>query len=115
MEQIEEDGGALELPTLSMPYLWAHLQDAGLCAQSGMGPVPLPSTELQAWSQGTGTALAPWEFRALRAASRAYVAQLSSKDDAPPYGCMDDFVDQDVIEDKLARMFDRLAQPVDRR
>lgn len=115
MEQIESDGGALEMPQLSAPYLWARLNDAGMCGQGGMGPTPLSCAELMAWSQGTGLTLAPWEFCAIRAASRAFVSQLSSKDDAPPYGDPDALVDPDVVDEKLARMFDRLARPLDKR
>lgn len=115
MEQIEQDGGTLEMPEQSMPYLWARLNDAGMYGQGGMGPTPLSCAELQAWSQGTGMTLAPWEFRAIRAASRAFVAQLSSKDDAPPYGDPDALTDPDVVDAKLERMLDRLARPLDKR
>ena len=115
MEQIEEDGGTLEMPEQSMPYLWERLNDAGMYGQGGMGPAPLSCTELQAWSQGTGMQLAPWEFRAIRAASRAFVSQLSSKDEVPPYGDPDALADPDVVEAKLERMFDRLARPLDKR
>ncbi len=115
MDQIESDGGTLEMPELSMPYLWDRLNDAGMCAQGGMGPAPLSCAELQAWSQGTGMTLAPWEFRAIRAASRAFVSQLSSKDDVPPYGDPAAMADPDVVEAKLERMFDRLARPLDKR
>ena len=114
MEQVESDGGALEMPEQSMPYLWARLNDAGMYGQGGMGPAPLSCTELLAWCQGTGSTLAPWEFCAIRAASRAFVAQLSSKDDVPPYGDPDAMTDPDVVEAKLERMFDRLARPIAR-
>ena len=103
------------MPELSMPYLWARLNDVGMCAQGGMGPAALSCTELQAWSHGTAQTLAPWEFCAIRAASRAFVAQLGSKDEAPPFGDADAMVDHDVVEAKLERMFDRLARPLDRR
>lgn len=115
MEQVESDGGAIEMPELSMPYLWARLNDAGMYGQGGMGPAPLSCTELLAWCQGTGLTLAPWEFCAIRAASRAFVAQLSNKDDAPPYGDPDALTDPDVVDDKLERMLDRLARPLDKR
>ena len=97
-----------------MPYLWERLNDAGMYGQGGMGPAPLSCTELLAWSQGTGMTLAPWEFRAIRAASRAFVAQLSSKDEVPPYGDPAAMADPDVVEAKLERMFDRLARPIAR-
>ncbi|MDP3228400.1 MAG: hypothetical protein Q8N13_10550 [Acidovorax sp.] len=115
MEQIELDGGTLEMPELSMPYLWAYLQDVGLCERGDMGPRPLSSTELQAWAKGSGLQLDAWEFRALRKASRAFVAQLGSDDTQPPYGDPETLADPDVVEQRMAQILDSLAKPVEKK
>ena len=86
-----------------------------MCGQGGMGPVPLSSAEVMAWQHGMGLSLAPWEFRVLRAASRAFVAEVNAEADYPPYGDPDELSDPDVIDEKLSRMLDRLATPLDKR
>lgn len=98
-----------------MPYLWDRLQDLGMCVQGAMGPVPLSCTEIQAWSAGTGKHLDAWEFQAIRAASRAYVNQTCSEEQALPYGDTQALADEDVVDDKLSQMLDRLARPLDTR
>lgn len=111
MEQIELDGGELEMPELTAPYLWPYLQDLGMCERGDMGPRPLSSTEVQAWAAGTGRVLAPWEFTALRAASRAFVAQAASDDTQLPYGDPNNLRDDQVVEARMAQVLDQLASP----
>lgn len=91
------------------PYLWGWLMDAGPSQSGGMGPVPLSSSELAAWSQAAGVDLQPWEFGALRAASRAYVAEQASPGDWPPYGDPDALYDDDVVAQRLEAGLSRLA------
>lgn len=102
------------MPQLSMPYLWSYLQELGMCERGDMGPRPLSSTELQSWSNGTGRPLEAWEFRALRAASRAFVAQAATEDPTPPYGDPETLADPAVIEQRMAQILDGLSQPVKR-
>lgn len=80
--------------------------------KGGMGLAPLSSREVMAWAAGMGIELAGWEFKAIRAASSAYVSEFNAELEDPPYGDPDDFADEDVIEEKLSRMFDRMAQPI---
>lgn len=49
-----------------------------------MGPAPISSAELMAWCSGTQTDLEPWEFEAIRSASRAFVGQYMSDDPFEP-------------------------------
>ena len=114
MEQIKADGGTLAMPELSMPYLWTYLQEVGLCERGDMGPRPLSSAELQAWSVGTRRQLDAWEFCALRNASRAFVDELASEDTQPPYGDPDTLADPAVIEQRMAQILDSLAKPVEK-
>ena len=115
MEQIDADGGTLEMPEQSMPYLWTYLQDVGMCERGDMGPRPLSSTELQAWAGGCCLQLEAWEFRALREASRAFVAQLASDDTLPPYGDPDALADEAVVEQRMVQILDSLTKPVERK
>lgn len=114
MEQIERDGGTLPMPDLSMPYLWAYLQDVGLCERGDMGPRPISSTELQAWAAGTCRRLEAWEFRALRNSSRAFVAQRGDDRAEMPYGDGDALADEDVVQQRMAQVLDGLCRPVPR-
>ena len=113
-ERIEEDGGTATFPELGAPYLLAWLQELGYHEHGAMGAVPLSSAEIDAWCRRTRIDLLPWEFRALRAASQAYVAQLHREDSEPPYGSEEALADPEVIEAKAARILDRLATPVNR-
>jgi hypothetical protein len=114
-EQVEEDGGSIELPEQTAPYLLDYLQRLGVYVYGAMGPVPLSAAEIRAWCEGSGIALRPWEFEALRAASRAYVGCLNGTDDTLPYGDPDDLADPDVVDAKLEAIFDRLTRPINRR
>lgn len=60
------------------------LLDLGLCTAGGMGPAPLGWADLAHWQRLTGEPLQPWQARALRQASAAYVTQLA---DAADPGC----------------------------
>lgn len=114
-EQIEEDGGVIELPEQTAPYLLDYLQRIGVYGFGAMGPVPLSSQEIRAWCEGSGINLKPWEFEAIRNASRAYLASLNGKEADPPYGDPEDLCDPDVVDARIERLFDRLARPVKRR
>ena len=67
-------------------YLIAWLGELGWCSTGGMGPSALPATEIAAWARGTGRRLEPWEFEALKAASRAFVTHLYDESPVPPDG-----------------------------
>lgn len=112
---MEEDGGCIELPEQTAPYLLDYLQRIGVYGHGAMGPVPLSALEIRAWCDGSGIELLPWEFEALRAASRAYVACLTGTDDTLPYGDPDDLADPNVVDAKLEAIFDRLTRPINRR
>lgn len=46
-----------------------------------MGPVPVGWGEMAQWVRLTGTPVQPWQARALRAASGAYVSQMHESSD----------------------------------
>lgn len=83
------DGIPMILPDVSCGlYLIDYLFDAGPVEHSGMGPVPLSNLELQAWMDGSGTPLEPWEFTLIRSLSKSYLTEMvKGKDPAcpPPY------------------------------
>lgn len=89
-EKIEESGGRPLMPDVGeVAYVVAYWQDAGMVATGGMAPARLSSTEVATWAAGCGVTLAPWEFRALRDMSSAYLAELMNGENPetpPPYG-----------------------------
>lgn len=113
-QQIEADGGTVRLPEVQGIHLVSALQGAGMCLSGGMSAAPLTATELTAWCAGAGRTLAPWEFAAVLAASRAYVTQLHSDDAAPPYGDSSDLSDPEVLSRRFARSLGGLARPIKR-
>ena len=113
-QQIEGDGGTIRLPEVQASHLITVLVGAGMCLSGGMAAAPVTATELTAWCNGAGRTLAPWEFSAVLAASRAYVTQIHSDDATPPYGSTSDLSDPEVLSRKFARSLGGLARPVKR-
>lgn len=74
----------LNLPSVEAEHLLPVLDSLGWCMAAGMGVGPISAAELMAWSQGMQHPLDPWEFEAVRSASRAYCAQLASEDPREP-------------------------------
>ena len=75
---------SLNLPDVEAQHLLRYLEDIGWAQPSGMGIGGISSTEIMAWSRGMGISLDPWEFEAIRRASRAYCQQFSSNDSREP-------------------------------
>lgn len=89
-------------------YVVAYWQDAGMVATGGMAPARLSSTEVATWAAGCGVALAPWEFRALRDMSSAYLAELTNgekPETPPPYGDPVQEFDREVLGRRLQNEF----------
>lgn len=94
-------------------YIIAYWFDLGKIQSGGMGPVPLSAAEIAAWEGLSGITLAPWEFRALRRMSEAYLQQLheSEKPECPPpYGNPVQIVDRDEVSKKVGNAFRALIQ-----
>jgi len=60
------------------------LDSLGWCMAAGMGVAPISASELLSWCRGMDHPLDPWEFEAVRSASRAYCSQLASDDPREP-------------------------------
>lgn len=90
-ERVKATGGEPLMPdvTEEAEYLLGYMHDLGWFSSGAMGRSPLSCQEIACWSQGTETPLAPWEFSALRAMSKAYLVQLhesEAPDCQPPFG-----------------------------
>lgn len=59
--------------------LWDAFCEIASGRQSGMGPQPVPSTEIESWQRLSGVQLSPWEVDTLRMMDRAAVAVLAEK------------------------------------
>ena len=65
-------------------YLLDACAEMGWAATNGMGPVPLPWTEIRAYGESTGQCFKPWEARTLRSVSECYVHAYTSTDELDP-------------------------------
>lgn len=80
LENIDPD--ALTLPEIETHQrLITWLDEIGYYASGANGPVEIPWTEIQAWSQMTGTEITQKEALALKSLSRAYVGQYHKSSD----------------------------------
>ena len=105
-EQIKLDGGKLPDPPVTLHHLLTALLELGVCAPTGMGVTAIAASEMLAWQQGAGVKLSPWEFSAIRAASRAYVAEYYAENPNPPYGDASSLMDEQVVQSRIDRMFE---------
>lgn len=71
---MQKEGLLVFLPDTPADFLLPIFLDVGPTMPSGMGPLPLTYSELDAWSRLTGSILEPWEARALVGMSREYAA-----------------------------------------
>ena len=60
-------------PTLGADYLLDALKDIGWVSNTGFGAQPILWSEIDAFSRGTAAISEPWEMRALRNMSGAYI------------------------------------------
>jgi hypothetical protein len=94
------------------------LNEIGLCGQGAMGPVPIGWTDLAHWMRLTGAPAQPWQLRALRQASAAYVGQLhdATEPDCPPPWSEAGLDDRERVARQVREVFGsrkRAAKPDD--
>lgn len=78
-----------------------------------MGRSPLSWAELCAWQRAAAQPLAPWQLRALRQASRAWVAEHvgAARPDVPaPWLALPGAVEREVVRDKVRAIFGQRAK-----
>lgn len=97
------------LPNIEASHIVAWLGELGWCGAAGMGIAPLSAVEVLAWAALTDTQMQPWEYRALRSASVAYVAQTNTDTPAPPYEL------QELHKPPVAGAFSALAKRINAR
>lgn len=79
-----------DMPALNaalQPFI-AMLFEAGPTSVAGQGAIPLTWADLEAWQQGIGVRLPPWQLRLLRRLSAEYLAEFNQADDPeaqPPW------------------------------
>lgn len=94
------------LPEVTLQYLVTWFEDVGPAMSGGMGSAPLSHSEIRAWQDNMGLAITPWEARALRELSRAYVGQAAISDAPecpPPYKVLGR-VARAVVDDKIDKL-----------
>lgn len=84
----DENHPFLEMPDIDTEcaagYLVGLLHEAGLMSSSGMGPVPLSWTEINAWLQVTELELTVWERLTIKRMSEDYVGERCETDPNRP-------------------------------
>ena len=110
-----DDGAPLPFPPIGSAALslWRHLADAGPFADGGMGRAALSWADLRAWQLGAAQPLAPWQLRALRQASQAWVGEhgAAAKPDAPaPWSAVPSAVERSLVRDKVRSLFGARAR-----
>lgn len=110
-----EEGAPLPLPPMGEPALtlWRHLLDAGPFADGAMGRAGLSWADLRAWQHGAAQPLAPWQLRAMRRASQAWVAEhvAAAKPEAPaPWSAAPSAVEREVVRNKVRAIFGQRAK-----
>jgi hypothetical protein len=82
------------------------LLEIGPTLAAGAGEGPVSHEEIAAWQRNTGIELAPWECRALRAASQQYISESyrAVKRNAPPPWAPPDVERRPVVSDAQAAL-----------
>ena len=65
-------------------YLLDAMRELGWASTGGMGPTVLPWSEIAAYGKATAQRFVPWETRALRAMSAAFIDGYTSKSKVEP-------------------------------
>lgn len=108
------NGGKPLMPDVGeAEFMVSYWKDAGIALSGAMGPVPLTAIELQAWQEGTGFDLMPWQFSVLLEMSRAYLAakQEGAKPECPPpYGDPVNEFDRATVAKKVSNAFKAFIQ-----
>lgn len=99
-EIVEEQGGEIDLPPCSAPFLFGVLLEIGPAMSGGMSLAPIGWRDIEAWQRCTGVRLPPWQSRMLIGLSRQYV---SFGRDAEKPDCPAPWDDED-IETRRARV-----------
>lgn len=115
MERFERDQQPAPLPALEHAHGLARwFSELGPCGHGAMGPVPTGWGEMAQWARLTGTPVQPWQARALRAASAAYVSQLhaSAEPDCPaPWQQGPDDDQRDRVARQVRQAFGGRSRP----
>ena len=72
-EIIEEQGGEIDLPPCSAPFLLGALLEIGPAMSGGMALAPIGWRDVEAWQRCMSVRLAPWQAQMLVSLSRHYV------------------------------------------
>jgi hypothetical protein len=109
MQKMEAQGITPQLPQPGIAaHLIDYLFDAGPVGYAGMGPTPLPHSEIAAWQHNTGIELDAWEARAIRRLSQDYLS--ASRDaeeaDCPPFWTNEPEIDRrDTVSNAVRAIF----------
>ncbi len=109
---MEQRGETPILPSVPFPHLAKWWLEIGPTQAGGMGEAVIGWQEMAAWERVTGLKLGPWEARAIRSMSSAFV---SMRQDARKSGCPAPFAEdpeqiQQRVDAQFAQMMKAFAQ-----
>ncbi len=111
--EISEDHSSLRLPDIGaavgLVELW---QEAGSFLNTGMGPVPLTWSEIDAWMRVTKRNVPVWARTLIRNLSETYVQELTeARDPSRPAPFVDNtYIDRQRVSDGLKKLFRGMAK-----
>lgn len=103
-----EEDNEIGLP-YQIAHIWSYLLDVGPVMSTGMGPVVLSYTEIQAWMSARSIEISSWEVALLRHCSQVWMsAQYEAKkpESIPPWS----ITSPEAIEDRRKRVAERLKK-----
>ena len=108
LEIIQKEGREIDIPDVAVRYVVDWLNELGWGMSGGMGLVALSASEVYAWAMMNDLKLEPWEFKAIREGSRAYVSQVYSESEIAPFSKADE-------KPKLIGKFKSIASTLNKR
>lgn len=76
IEEFAEKGVEPDMPPCDALYLTEYLLEVGPVMSGAMGPIVVTQQEIAKYQSNMGIELLPWEVRAIRRASGAYLDQM---------------------------------------
>jgi len=111
MQDIDEDAD-LNLPdVIETAYLIDALNEIGQAKMSGDRMTAIDWQEIESWRRATESSMRPWELRAIKSMSEAYVSQYyASLEPGVVQPNAPELPDKNVVESRLKSLFSMMRK-----
>jgi len=111
MQQLDEDAD-LNLPEVhATAYLIDALNEIGQARMTGDRMTSIDWQEIESWKRATDSSMRPWELRAIKSLSEAYVSQYyASLKPGEPQPNSRQLPDKDVVTSRLKSLFSMMRK-----